>query len=202
MRSNEYSDKEIAVFNGLAELLKQGKNLYNIKVSEIAKAANIGKGTIYDYFDSKEEAIYMALLYYLNTEMTKIVIEVEKIPFFKDKIYRLLDTIEENIESKSSTLKILLSAVDIGSMYNLIEENEKLIDLFMEYAGRILSSIINSGEKEGIIAETNSPYYKKSAIRCIFIGFAQYVNHKDCYKDVSVDVAKDVAYTQLIKILR
>jgi hypothetical protein len=87
-------------------------------------------------------------------------------------------------------------------MYNLIEENKNLIDLFMEYVGRILSSIINSGEKEGIITETNSLYYKKSAIRCTFIGFSQYVNHKDCYKDVGVDVAKDVAYTQLIKMLR
>jgi Transcriptional regulator len=78
MRSNQYSDKEIAVFDGLVELLKQGKSLYKIKVSEIAKAANIGKGTIYDYFSSKEEAIYLALLYYLNNEMTRIVSEIEK----------------------------------------------------------------------------------------------------------------------------
>jgi AcrR family transcriptional regulator len=91
MRSNQYSDKEIAVFDGLVELLKQGKSLYKIKVSEIAKAANIGKGTIYDYFSSKEEAIYLALLYYLNNEMTTVVSEVESTPSFKNKIYKLLD---------------------------------------------------------------------------------------------------------------
>jgi len=202
MRSNQYSDKEIAVFDGLVELLKQGKSLYKIKVSEIAKAANIGKGTIYDYFSSKEEAIYLALLYYLNNEMTRIVSEIEKTPSFEKKIYKLLDITQENIESKYSSLKTVLTAKDISSMYDFIGEDENLIDLFISYMGRILKSIVTSGETEGYINKSYSSYYKKSAIRCILIGFAQFVSHKECYKDVNVDLAKEVAYTQLIKMLR
>jgi len=202
MRSNQYSDKEIAVFNGLVGLLKQGKSLYKIKVSEIAKAANIGKGTIYDYFSSKEEAIYLALLYYLNNEMTRVVSEVESTSSFKNKVYKLLDITEENIESKYSSLKTVLSAKDISSMYDLIEGDENLIDLFINYMGKIIESIVTSGENEGYINKSYSSYYKKSAIRCILIGFAQFVSHKECYKDVNVDLAKEVAYTQLIKMLR
>ncbi|MBC7088292.1 MAG: TetR/AcrR family transcriptional regulator [Tissierellales bacterium] len=202
MKSRKYNNKEIAVFDGLFTLLKQGKNLYNIKVSEIAKAANIGKGTIYDYFDSKEEAIYMALLYYINNEMTQILKEIEKIQPFKEKIYKLFEIIEQNIEGKYSTIKTLLSAGDIETMYNIFEEDENLIDLFMDYMAKISSNIISSGEKEGNINIEHSYYYKRSAIKCILIEFASYVSHKDCYSDVTTDMAKDVAYTQLIKMLR
>jgi AcrR family transcriptional regulator len=202
MKSNKYSDKEIAVFDGLVGLLKQGRSLYSIKVSEIAKAANIGKGTIYDYFSSKEEAIYLALLYYLNNEMERIVSEVESTPSFKNKIYKLLDITEENIESKYSSLKTILSAKDISSVYDLLEADKKLIDLFISYMGKLLQSIVTSGESEGCINKAYSDYYKKSAIRSILIGFAQFISHKECYEDVDVNLAKEVAYTQLIKMLR
>ena len=48
-----FSEKEEAVFEGIMELLRNGNNPYKITVSEIAKSANIGKGTVYDYFSSK-----------------------------------------------------------------------------------------------------------------------------------------------------
>jgi hypothetical protein len=120
----------------------------------------------------------------------------------RKKIYKLLDITQENIESKYSSLKTVLTAKDISSMYDFIGEDENLIDLFISYMGRILKSIVTSGETEGYINKSYSSYYKKSAIRCIFIGFAQFISHKECYTDVSVDLAKEVAYTQLIKMLR
>jgi hypothetical protein len=45
-----YSEKKIAIFNGIIELMEKGINPYSIKVSDIARAADVGKGTIYDYF--------------------------------------------------------------------------------------------------------------------------------------------------------
>ncbi len=57
MRGFELQEKEEAIYSGIIALIKRGVNPYSIKVSDIALEANIGKGTIYDYFSSKEEAI-------------------------------------------------------------------------------------------------------------------------------------------------
>ena len=60
------TEKEIAIFDGVIKLIKSGIDPYLIKVQEIAAAANVGKGTIYDYFRTKEEAISKAILYNLQ----------------------------------------------------------------------------------------------------------------------------------------
>ena len=47
-------EKKAAVFRAVLHLLRQGRPLGDLKVSEIAEAAGIGKGTVYEYFPSRE----------------------------------------------------------------------------------------------------------------------------------------------------
>ena len=47
---NEYSEKEISIFKGIMDLLNQGYRIHEMKVADIAAAAGIGKGTVYEYF--------------------------------------------------------------------------------------------------------------------------------------------------------
>ncbi len=70
MNTKEYTEKEIAILNATVDLMKGGINPYLIKVSDIAETANIGKGgTIYDYFNSKEEVISTAIVYNIDNEI-------------------------------------------------------------------------------------------------------------------------------------
>ena len=91
----QYTEKEISVFGGVMALSKEGKKIYNITVQDIAKAANVGKGTLYEYFSSKEEIIMNALMYFLGLENQK----AERIAFssvsFKEKIYALYDLLHD-----------------------------------------------------------------------------------------------------------
>ena len=50
-------EKKAAVFRAVLKLLRQGRPLGDLKVSEIAEAAGIGKGTVYEYFPSREELL-------------------------------------------------------------------------------------------------------------------------------------------------
>lgn len=54
MQSKTYSPKEIAAFRGLLQLAAGGNCFSNIKVQDIATAAGIGKGTLYEYFSRKK----------------------------------------------------------------------------------------------------------------------------------------------------
>ena len=48
------SEKELAIYQGVLRLLEQGADIHALKASDIAAAAGLGKGTLYNYFSSKE----------------------------------------------------------------------------------------------------------------------------------------------------
>ena len=85
-----YSEKEIAIFNGVINLLKEGRNPYQVKVADIANSAGVGKGTIYEYFDNKKEVIKKALLYNLNQEISALEERLRSKVSFKDQYYEVL----------------------------------------------------------------------------------------------------------------
>ena len=61
-------EKKTQVYLGVISLVQQGRSLNELKVSEIAEASGIGKGTCYEYFSSKEEIIRETLLYTFHKE--------------------------------------------------------------------------------------------------------------------------------------
>ena len=56
-------EKQITVYEAVLRLLEQGRDMGSLRVSEIAEEAGIGKGTIYEYFPSREELLEAAVLY-------------------------------------------------------------------------------------------------------------------------------------------
>jgi len=80
-------------------LLKKG--FKNITVSELAKAANIGKGTIYEYFENKEDIVFEIIKIYIE-EYNKNLLErinsvndtLEKLFIFFEFFYKESDEIK------------------------------------------------------------------------------------------------------------
>ena len=70
-------EKKAAVFRAVLHLLRQGRPLGDLKVSEIAEAAGIGKGTVYEYFASKDEILQGMALYCFDTEIARIAVLME-----------------------------------------------------------------------------------------------------------------------------
>jgi len=61
------SDVIEKVCKAVLDLIKQGDMAFEkIKISDIAKKADIGKGTVYEYFKSKEQVITESLLYVMR----------------------------------------------------------------------------------------------------------------------------------------
>lgn len=58
-----YSEKQLVVLQSVIRLMEGGADLREVKASDIAQAAGIGKGSLYLYFSSKEDIILNALLY-------------------------------------------------------------------------------------------------------------------------------------------
>ena len=89
MQNKTYSPKEIAAFRGLLQLAAGGKHFSNIKVQDIATAASIGKGTLYEYFSSKEDILSCTMLYTLQQFADWIEQQMTR----EQSVYDMLDSL-------------------------------------------------------------------------------------------------------------
>lgn len=195
------SEKEIAIFNGLIELIKQGCNPYSIKVSDIAKASNVGKGTIYDYFDSKEEAISKALLFNICKEIEISVSRIESRPNFIDKYNEVLAIIEENIDNNLSIYNLLFSYSSMDKVYEYLVDEKIHLKNCMLTIEDMIDHILEVGFEEGILINNGDKYYQRMVLRSSIGSFTLYLNHRKMYDGVSVGEAKKLAYKLLTKAL-
>ncbi len=89
------AEKERKLYDAVCELLAEGADASELKVSVITKRAGIGKGTAYEYFKSKEEMIARAMLYSMVKSFWEIEKRTEHLPSFEEKYMAVLDWIEE-----------------------------------------------------------------------------------------------------------
>ena len=62
MISPSYKEKELVIMRALMRLLARGQTLAEIKTSDIAQEAGVGKGTLYHYFAAKEDIFARTVL--------------------------------------------------------------------------------------------------------------------------------------------
>lgn len=197
-----FSEKEEAVFEGIMELLRNGNNPYKITVSEIAKSANIGKGTVYDYFSSKEEAISMALIYNIQKDIATVKNLVIREDTFRDKYFKIINLLQENIENKYSTLSLATNYKELDEIFNHDLDTKRDPGFFITELESIFSIIIDKGIEEKIIYDNETKYYQISAVRSSISGYLGYISHRECFPNIDEEYAKDVSYKQLIKMLK
>lgn len=143
-----------AVFRAVISLFDQGFTPDELKVSTIAKEAGIGKGTVYEYFESKEELIAAAIIYELEMTMCDIKKRLESVKEFDRMLEKILEWIEENHSQKTSFARILnLSKQNDGMPEKVRNELEEQGHSPCEFAS-YLTGLTKFGYESGGIAET------------------------------------------------
>ena len=64
--------REHALYAAALHLIEQGCDPKAMKVQQIAEAAGIGKGTVYEYFTSKNEILHGMTLYIFDDELRRL----------------------------------------------------------------------------------------------------------------------------------
>ena len=198
----QYTDKEISVFKGVMALSKEGKKIYNVTVQDIAKAANVGKGTLYEYFSSKEEILLNTIVYYLSLENEKAQQIANSGMCFRDMVYKLYDLILDSFDEGFAVVSQIASGETILDIPRLIKQNEEYLDYVMSKRDQLVMQMLTIGEKEGAIRMDFSHEYITMAIManlsclnsCLHLPkAAEYIRQ--------IEQKKDIAYTLLLKSL-
>lgn len=72
MKATTSQERETAIYQAALGLIADGASPAAMKVQDIAQAAGIGKGTVYEYFSSKEEILQGMALYCFDSEIGHI----------------------------------------------------------------------------------------------------------------------------------
>lgn len=117
--------KVLRLYRGVIELILEGVDIRNLKVSDITQKAGIGKGTAYDYFDTKEEIIVSAILHVMICIQEEVEAELVRRRSFFDQMEYLLEVLEKKMEERECFLHFIHLLTDTSICGLKLQERMK-----------------------------------------------------------------------------
>ena len=140
------------------------KGFYCTAMSEIARAADIGKGTIYEYFPSKEKLFLDLCSYFMNEFKNACVKRVSLISEPEQKIREFINlTISSFEEFKDFCLVFFEIWSRMGKGKKESPVILKMRRIYKDYK-KTLSSYIKEGVTAGVFRKELKPDYAASVI--------------------------------------
>lgn len=121
-RPEQLPSKVIAMYDAVKMLMEQGHNAFDLRVSMITGLAGIGKGTAYEYFDTKEELIACALAYQVQGMLTMIQDELSERGSFREQMIYLLKLEERHQHEKEYLMRFLHILTDNTELSRLVQQ--------------------------------------------------------------------------------
>lgn len=146
----EIPPKVLRMYQAVMELIEEGEDPNLLRVSTITERAGIGKGTAYEYFDSKEEIIIHSIVYQMRIIVSAMEQKLWGKVSFQEKLDCLLDEAGVQKGKKNCFLKLVHLLTDNSELSRQI--HSKLdSELFRQYGilqffRKILSEAVESGE--------------------------------------------------------
>lgn len=135
--------KVLMLYKAVNQLLEEGEDPGSLRVSTITDRAGIGKGTAYEYFDSKDEIVIYAVVYQMQMAMMELEKGLQERKTFRDQINFLLDEVSAQERQQNSFLKqihILTDNTEFsrqvqGMMASAAHKRYQLVQLFRQLLG-------------------------------------------------------------------
>jgi AcrR family transcriptional regulator len=143
--------RDIAV--ACTELLLE-KGIKNLTITEIAKTAGIGKGTVYDYFSNKEEIVFEIIRNFIEKHHHNLLSQSDKKTSTKQKTLYLFDIFLSEYQPYEKHLDVFreyLSVTLSTKCSPMLEFNRECSD----FIRNILEDIIEEGIEKGEIRDVS-----------------------------------------------
>lgn len=147
---SQIPSKVLLMYQAVNQLLEEGEEPGKIRVSTITDRAGIGKGTAYEYFDSKEEIVVYAVVYQMQTAMVELEKGLLERKNFQEQMNYLLDEVTAQKEKQNCFLKHIYLLIDNSEFSRQVQgildsaayEKYRLIQLFR----KLLGAAVERGE--------------------------------------------------------
>ncbi len=150
-KKNGNNDKRQRILNAAAKVFAE-RGFYNSKISQIASLADVADGTIYLYFNNKDDI----LISLFEEEMTKIIDEMKNVVAraegFENKIRAFIDKHLSLIGENRELAEVM--QIELRQSHKFMKDYTGT--KFSEYLN-IISAIIVKGQKDGEVSHEVVP---------------------------------------------
>ena len=157
MKKNRNSDKYGRIIKAATKVFAK-KGFYQAKVSEIAKEAKVADGTIYLYFENKDDILISLFEDQMKLVLENMKSEITNEPDAVKKIQKFALNHLKLIEQNKDMAEIIQVELRQSSKFMKEYANEK----FAEYLN-LISEIIREGQAQGVFKESILPGIAKRA---------------------------------------
>ena len=157
--------KVCRMYKAVIQMLEEGMDVSDIRVSTITERAGIGKGTAYEYFDSKEEIVACAILYQMKEIFGWLETVLEEQGSFREQLSFLLTEVEKREQHKNCFLRFLHMMTD-NSEFNRTLQKKMHMEAFLSYLPmNVFARVMRRGMENG---ELRSDLPLDYMVHCLF----------------------------------
>lgn len=174
--------KVLGMYQAVAELLEEGVDINSIRVSTITDRAGIGKGTAYEYFDTKEEIIACALAYRIQRTFEYIDGILTEKNSFQDQLELLLDETEKQEKKKFCFWRLVHMLTDSSGFSQLIRQR-MASEPFAEYLPvKVFGRVLQGGVERGELRKDLPLEYMVYSLISRLLTYFMAITAKDCFQ--------------------
>ena len=202
----EYTNEKLPpkvemMFRAVLDMVNEGNDINTMKVQDITKRAGIGKGTAYEYFSSKEELIGGAIDWNLRSEILGLQESVEKENCFREKIYCILNFMEDRVKSQNNLMQMMGTTADSCCITPGMKASLQK-SCYPELIRAFLDEVMHHGICEGVLNANGSEYNRNTSLVSQLIMFLVYLKQDDTYKMEPMEAVKERIYQNLLILNR
>jgi len=185
----EKNQKRQDILNSAMTLFRD-KGFHNTKMEDIAIGAGVGKGTLYEYFESKQDVFDEACIEYVDVIIENIEYVSNIDDTFKNKLLILFNG-KLKMESEFADMSIdnVLSSKNIISEKTIKTIIGKITEMYS-----LICKIIDQGKEEGVVKKN----IQSEVLACLIVGtLGEYSRLKTQKKEKEIkedDVIFDLLY--------
>lgn len=145
--------KVLQMYRAVIELLESGEDIFGLRVSTITDKAGIGKGTAYEYFDTKEEIVACALVYYMQRIFEWLESSMLEKESFKEQVDLILNTMSTRDKQNQCFIRALHILTDSSEFSNMIRRKLSSERLRRFSPLNVFERVLKKGIEKGEVRE-------------------------------------------------
>lgn len=191
--------KVLALYQAVISLIENEGDINSMKVSDITSQAGIGKGTAYEYFESKEEIIVNALVFDMHQQLERLRETVEQASSLKMQVNHVFDWLAEkdgHLRTRTQFFHMLQSSCEIREAFmEKFGQKEGSCKSFWE----ILEPMERQAEREGILNGNMPESWRHMCLLSGFLNFFLFVSHRELCGDVTEEGTREFLYESVVR---
>lgn len=197
----EIPSKVLRMYDAVIQLIEEGEDASGIRVSTITDRAGIGKGTAYDYFDTKEDIVACAVVFHIRRIFSMLEEKLQKQDCFEKQLSWLLDEMGRESNRKYCFIRMVHILTD-NSEFSQSVRRKMMSKSFERYHPvNVFGNILKRGMDR---KEIRSDLPMEFMVYTVFSGLLTYmlsISTEECFQ-VSPEKMKLFVHQQIMQGLR